>query len=141
VQHKHIFSLLDDSFTTATVVFGKATIELIAKDVGPRPWGGNKPPGNDPSLVQEAPSQQFTYKVPKDSGLKAGDAVVVDSPRNGLVIARVHEVHDYPKLDLDSDIEYKWIVQKVDVSDYVANLEREAKFREALVEVERAKQR
>lgn len=138
MQHKHIFSLLDDSFTTVTVVFGKASIvpvvpKGLAKDITPR-WSGQSPE------QAELPAT-YTYKAPKDSGLQPGDAVVVDSPRNGLVIARIDEVHDYPKLDLDSDIEYKWVVQKIDMTDYLANLERETKFREAMVDVERAKQR
>lgn len=83
----------------------------------------------------------YTYKAKVSDGVRVGDTVVVDSPNSGLTLVEVVEVHTSPRIDLTATFKYKWIVQKVDRSGYDALLEQEAKFTEAMVEIERVKQR
>lgn len=69
----------------------------------------------------------YTYKslIPD---LEAGDTVIVESPSEGLVTVVVHSVHKLHELALKADIHYKWIVQKVDLTEYerVQSAEAEA---------------
>lgn len=60
----------------------------------------------------------YTYKALKTMGLSVGDSVVVDSPKNGLVVVEVVRVDDFVDINLNSDIYYKWVVQKVDLTDH-----------------------
>lgn len=66
---------------------------------------------------------------------------MVNSPSEGLTVAQVTRVDAKPRIELDAPFAYKWIVQKIDRSRYDNLLAQEAEFKEALVEVERIKQR
>lgn len=57
----------------------------------------------------------YTYKTNLD--LEPDDIVVVPA-RGYFKTAQVIEVHEEPQIDLDSDIDYKWVVQKVDVKGW-----------------------
>lgn len=65
----------------------------------------------------------------------------MDSPSKGLVVVEVVGTDKAPRIDLDADFTYKWIVQKVELKAYEEQLEREAKAMDALQEVERQRQR
>jgi len=62
----------------------------------------------------------YTYKT--RLALAAGDRVVVDTPSNGLQVCEVTQVHDLPEMDPNSSTDYKWIICKVDMESYEANL-------------------
>ena len=85
--------------------------------------------------------KRYTYKTRLSEGIQEGDAVVVDSPSQGLVVVQVVAVHKVPKIDIDAPFTYKWIVQRVDRSSYDRTLEQEAKFADMMFEVERVRQR
>lgn len=70
-----------------------------------------------------------------------GDHVIVDSPSKGFTVVKVVGVDPAPRIDLDVNWTYKWIVQKVDARWYTEQLEREQFVADTLVEVERRRQR
>jgi hypothetical protein len=144
VKQKHLYSLLDSSYTTVLVVFGAAVrLEAPGSPVQEEPLLAGAAPRRNSEILRDRDyrDRTYIYKVPKDAGVKVDDAVVVDSPSNGLTIARVVEVHSAPQIDLDAPFEYKWIVQKIDRTDYDQRIAREREFADKMLEVERVKQR
>jgi len=89
---------------------------------------------------RETQQKTYRYKALKECNIEVDDYVVVNV-RDELKIVRVNEVHEYPKIDVDSSIDYKWIVQKIDTSAYDQQVENEEKFLLAMQDVERAKQK
>ncbi len=83
--------------------------------------------------------KSYTYKAKTAANVKAGDVVVVDSPKSGLVCVDVIEVHAAPRMNKDAQYAYKWIVCKVDQEAYDAQLEREAEFMSQMEVLEQAK--
>jgi hypothetical protein len=86
-------------------------------------------------------NKTYTYKTTED--FKVGDYAVVNTPNyqiqgehSGLTIAIVTEVHKVPNIDVDSNINYQWIVQKVDMSNYNEMNLREDKFNDHLLEIQ-----
>lgn len=57
-------------------------------------------------------AKRYTYKTRLD--FEEGDMAVVNTP-HGLSIVEIVEIHDEPEIDPDSVIDFKWIVQKVDI--------------------------
>lgn len=133
MQNRHLYTLLDTTHTTIKVVFGKvARTKLPVKQPAAAPWtGGDK----------ESEPESWTYKVRKDMGIQVDDAVIVDSPSNGLQIVRVVAVHDTPQIDLDAPFEYKWVIQKIDRAEHDAQVAKEHEFNQMMLEVERTRQR
>ncbi|MDH2998498.1 hypothetical protein A1D22_10845 [Pasteurellaceae bacterium LFhippo2] len=64
----------------------------------------------------------YTYKAEANIGLKVGDFVVVHAS-NEAKIVRVVEVHQFPKLT--DKFQYKWVIQKIDLTAYRKRLEEE----------------
>jgi hypothetical protein len=133
VQNKHLYTLLDTTFTTIAVAFKQRA-------------STTKPPlkmEKGELSINDAfePAQTFIYKVRKDEGIKVDDAVVVESPQNGLMIVRVVAVHDAPQIDLDAPFEYKWIIQKIDRTAHDEQVDKERRFNDMMLEVERTRQR
>ena len=127
INHNHILSLLQTGFTTIAVAFDY-----------------NADADTDPVLRARNRStrvKEYSYKALLTDNIKVGDLVVVDSPSEGLIIVQVIRVDAKPRIELDAPFAYKWIVQKIDRSRYDNLLAQEAEFKEALVEVERVKQR
>lgn len=77
----------------------------------------------------------YTYKVPKELQLEKEDLIVIDV-KGTTKLAYVDEIHDEPQIDFDSNIDYKWIIQKVDFTEYNKILEAE---KEALKKIKAAK--
>lgn len=69
-------------------------------------------------------SKMYHYKYP-GFDVEVGDMVVVESPHNGFVIVDVEEVDNDPVLDTNAGFSYKWVVQKVDTTEYYKHKERE----------------
>lgn len=57
----------------------------------------------------------YTYKTMLD--LVEGDKVLVDTA-SGMQIVTVREVLDISDVDLEANYEYKWVVQKVDFTEF-----------------------
>lgn len=129
MQNKHLYTLLDSTYTTIKVVFGK-----VARSKPPL-----KMERGEIALNETSEQSAFTYKVRKDSGIKVDDAVIVESPQNGLQIVRVVEVHDTPQIDLDAPFEYKWIIQRVDRTEHDEQVAKERQFNDTMLEVERTR--
>lgn len=114
MKHKHLVALMQDNYTTIQVAFRR----------------------DDYSR-----SKGYTYKCPLDAGIAVGDKVVVDSPANGLVVVEVLSIDKAPRIDLDADFTYKWIIQKVDMAAYEEREAKEEQAMDLLLEVERVRQR
>lgn len=151
MQQKHILSLLRDDFVTALVIFQPTTVTEtplpaappMAPPAMPAPWDSRPTakrymaPGN----YTQTP-QGYTYKAKKSLKLQPGDAVVVPSARGlGIKIGLVHSVQEVPDIDLDAPFEYKWIVDKVDTTEYDKTLTEERQFMQLAQEAERQHQR
>lgn len=83
--------------------------------------------------------QRYTYK--SNIHVHPGDVVVVDTPRSGLTVAWVADVHVTPKIDSSAAFEYKWIVDRVDVEGYDAIMRREKQINTVIHDMERKAQR
>ncbi len=127
INHNHILSLLQTGFTTIAVSFEVNMDSEVDPVLRAR---------NRNTRVKE-----YTYKALETDNIKVGDLVVVDSPSEGLTIVQVTRVDAKPRIELDAPFSYKWIVQKVDRTRYDDLLKQEEQFKDALVEVERTKQR
>ena len=77
-------------------------------------------------------STAYVYKTVLD--LEFGDSVVVNVSGK-LKVATVTEIHKVPRLDMDSQLEYKWIIQKVDTTKYDELLKLESEFQDTLTEI------
>lgn len=135
MQNKHLYTLLDTTYTTIKVVFGKVAHTKPRQGMEINLSSGEFRVGE---LDAKQP-QSWTYKVRKDSGIKVDDAVIVESPQNGLQIVRVVEVHDTPQIDLDAPFEYKWIIQRVDRTEHDEQVAKERQFNDTMLEVERTR--
>lgn len=62
-------------------------------------------------------SKIYTYKVAKDIELEVEDLVIVET-NSGMEIVTVQRVDEGMNIDLASDIKYKFIVQKIDLTKY-----------------------
>lgn len=111
MKNRHLIALLQEGYSTIEVIFNAGD------------------------------TRTYTYKAWNKDKVEVGSQVIVDSPSKGLVVVEVVAVHLSPKIDLDAPWTYKWIVQKVDRTAYDEQLEREAQFETAMLEVERVRQR
>lgn len=93
---------------------------------------------NEDECAHRETGKTYNYKAPRTAGIEVGDLLVVPATQT-LRIVKVAEVHAEPQFNGLPNL--KWIVQKVDRTEYDANLERERKFRDALQEVERVRKR
>ena len=127
MKHRHLLALMQSGFTTIEVIFDGPT-DFEVQRVGDM-------------RARRLGQKTYTYKARLSDGIKEGDHVVVDSPSRGLTLVTVVAVHSTPKIDLDAPFTYKWIVQKVDRTAYDTTMEQEAEFAQAMLEVERVRQR
>lgn len=143
-SHKHILALLQTGFTTIRVVYDKPSGTVDA-EYNVQPWDGD---GNRPGSRRNnqglgslnGPEKAYTYKAKVTDKIQVNDRVILDAP-SGLTIGTVVEVHPEPKIDLNADFTYKWIVGKVDLAGYRELLDKEDKFMQLVTEAERARQR
>lgn len=75
----------------------------------------------------------YTYKTVED--LEVDDLVIV-KVHGKYKITKVAVVHKVPQIDLNSDINYQWIVQKLDTSRYDEMNRKEAEFRDQMLVIE-----
>jgi hypothetical protein len=67
----------------------------------------------------------YTFKVLRDLILEPGDLVLIESTRGFFRTVEVVSVDKNPDIDYEAPFEYKWIVSKVDLSDYQNIKQRE----------------
>lgn len=115
VNHMHLITLLQEGYTTCRVSF---------------------PEKGTYSRDEE---KTYTYKIPKDAGIAVGDRVVVYGGKE-LKVARVTEVHDEPQIDFKAPYALKWVVQRVDLTQYEEHAVREAAALDHLTRVQRKKE-
>lgn len=143
MKTKHIMTLLQEGFTTVTVQFmdGRGVPVKKAAVTSSAPWQANPaPPMPQASTPRYDNTRLYTYKVLLKDNVQPNDTVVV-IVGNEMVLVKVVEVHELPQIDLDADYDYKWIVQRIDTDAYDKMQEKETQFQQAMVEVERVKQR
>ena len=134
MKQRHLYALLDTSYTTIKVVFNEIHAPApVTKRDRQVPWSADEP--------KTYPGQAYTYKVPKDAGVAVDDFVVVDTKSRGLTLARVVEAHESPQIDIDAPFDYKWIVQKVDRDGYQRRVQAERVFADTMLDIERVRQR
>jgi len=148
VKNKHLYALLDQSYTTIGVVFARderPDLQQAPPAPGHQPQGlrqaGRKaPPWGRPDDGVPTP-KAYTYKVPRDEAIAIDDYVVVHGEHSGLAIGRVVRVDADPRIDVDAPYDYKWIVQRVDRETYQRRVDAERAFSDAMLNVERVRQR
>lgn len=115
MKSRHLISLLQTGYTTIRVVFQ-----------------------NERDRVVPSTGRVYTYKT-KKLDTQVGQTVVV-RVSGKYALAQIVEVHDTPRIDVDADFDYKWVVQVVDPTEYNTIREAEAIFAETLQNVEKLKQ-
>lgn len=116
MKSRHLISLLQTGYTTVEVVFQ-----------------------NDSNRVVPSTGRHYVYKT-KKLDIQVDQTVVV-RVSGKYALAQVVAVHDVPRIDVDADFDYKWIVQVVDPTEYNTTREAENTFKATLQEVEKLKQR
>lgn len=74
-------------------------------------------------------SRTYTYKTTED--FEVGDFAVV-KPNNTLKVVKVVKVHEIPELDVNSNMDYDWIVQRIDLESYENLVEKGKLFESQL---------
>lgn len=116
MKQSHQIALLQSEFTTVKVNF------LEGYTYGQPPSG-----------------KLYTYKT-RDKFIKVDDVCVVEA-NGSLKLVKVKEVDQFADIDLGSEKNYKWIIQRVDLEAHNAVVEAEKKVGVLLTHVARLKQR
>ncbi len=119
VKPQHLLSLLQTDFTTIQVRFNA---DDMPGDIALGAARTNR--GSGVTTMPEP--KLYTYKI--RGKVAPGDTVVVESPFSGLTCVTVVSVDETPRLDLTASFTYKWVVQRVDKTEYLANLDKEEAF-------------
>ena len=76
-------------------------------------------------VCYQAGGKEYTFKALKSQGLTTGDSVVVPG-ENGMKVCTVTGVDRNPSAKLyDTSIDWKWVVQKVDLAGYLDTVQKE----------------
>lgn len=76
----------------------------------------------------------YTY-LSTNTNIEEGDSVVVDAPNTGLTVVTVASVD--PNFEIVSNVNYKFLVQKVDTTQYDSNMEALTQAVETLRKLQR----
>lgn len=79
-------------------------------------------------LSREWSEKLYTYKALASWNIQPEDRVIVDSPKDGLVVVKVESVSAEPDLNFADVGNFKWVVQKVDRSQYDAITQQETEL-------------
>ena len=132
MKQKHLYSLLDQSFTTVRAVFD-SEVRNVNRKASPL-----APP---PPPFMEYDERGYVYKVPRNWNVEPQDHLIVLTDSNGLKIVTVVHVDAEPDIDIDANYDYKWAVQKIDLTEFRSLTEREKEFSDTMLQIERVKQR
>lgn len=117
MNNRHLMTLLQENYTTVEAIFT-----------------------GDKDDAKSEHFKRYTYKIPLNAGYKENDFAVVMAPL-GLNVVLIVKIHPKPKIDLDADFTYKWLIQRIDLAEYEKRKEKEEAFLEMLVDIERTHQR
>lgn len=81
--------------------------------------------------------REYSYKT-MDAEVIVGDTVVVDTPSTGLQCVVVTKVTDATALEVQSSINYKWIIQRVDMAEYNKCLANDEKVGQTIALAQKA---
>lgn len=146
MKQKHMFSLLDQTFTTVKVAFTDRVLPAgtydNGADLGEYDQGAGAPGTNLGQIKTKGKrGRGYIYKVPKSWDIKEGDTLIVLTERAGLAFVHVVSVDEKPDIDVDAEFSYRWAVQKVDLTEFQKLTLKEEQFGNQMLEVERVKQR
>ena len=117
---KNIAALMREGTRTVQVSFDQVAEEFDDLD----------PPNRFAAQKAKSPStKQYTYVT--DLPLAIGDCVVVEA-RGLFNVAFVRGVDDDAKIEPNSDTTYKWVVAKVDLEGYAANMAKNREIADAV---------
>lgn len=68
----------------------------------------------------------YAYKALKSQNIAIGDQVIVDTPRGEPKVVIVRAVDEFP--EFDPNIKYKWIIQRLDRTQYEVLLTNETEL-------------
>lgn len=94
------------------------------------------------SILAEQKSEAFheySYKVDTRLNLVKGDLAVVHA-NNGLSIVQISQVDETPQLDPKANFNYKWVVDKIDLTGFKARLDEEQALKQLLAKLNHAEQ-
>ena len=80
-------------------------------------------------------SREYTYKTLLD--LETEDYVVVQTPNGEYKVVQVRTVCEPDEIELNPDIKYKWVIQKLEFEHYDAVLEKEASITDTIFKLTR----
>jgi hypothetical protein len=80
-------------------------------------------------------TKDYHYKALRSQNIAVGDRIVVDTSGK-LCVQTVTKVTD--AVNMPAHIKYKWVIQRVDTTVHDDIVERERKFNEQLLAMERA---
>ena len=86
----------------------------------------------DDEIQSIARATRKRAKVRGSATANAAVTKVLNRVKPSFAIVEVVEIHETPDIEADSDIDYKWILQKVDVEAYIEAAENDDKFRISL---------
>ena len=83
--------------------------------------------------------QRYTFKVTNElaSTLVVGDLVLVESTQGYLRSVRVESIDAFPDINFKASFAYKWVIQKLDLSEYHMLLAQEGHLVLELEKVQR----
>lgn len=82
---------------------------------------------DDTTTVEVSFTDGKLYTYVTNLQIKVGDLVVVPSGREDrLIVLPVAQVHDELRIEPNSETQYKWVIQVVDMTEYNVNLEKNA---------------
>lgn len=81
-------------------------------------------------FTPSANNKTYVYKVPRNVNLECGDLVLVLTPNEGVQTRMVVAVNCQP--DTEFTGKHKWIVQKVDMTQYKELVEKEEQVEQIL---------
>ena len=90
------------------------------------------------TFTDEANAKRYIYKVDKTMEVAVGDIVIVAVSMK-YKFCKVQAVHEVAKVNFNSNIRYKYIVDVLDTTTYDRLAERSAQIAKTLEEVERSK--
>jgi hypothetical protein len=131
MKNVHLMTLLQEGYTTCTVVFNPTAIKPT-RSLQHEINAAQQPSYREPKAPEP---KTYSYKVPLDFGLKAGDIAVVLVGADYRCVS-VLFVDETPQIDVDAPFEMKWIVSKVDTARHAEQTARESAF---LAEYEKTK--
>ena len=144
MKHKHIFSLLDNTFTTVRVTYDNDAAAVTkpktlraqqAPSAPPMPaWGD---PADDGAFATGA---TYVYKIPRAWMPRVGQQAIA-LVHGRMTVVTIMQVDETPDIDIDAAYDYKWLVQLIHTTEFEELVEREKAFGAAMLEVERTKKR